>query len=115
MNSLYPRWTDPVRVHLQSGLTRTFSCIYDALDFLENEWPTRDGVLYERAIRQCREALGRSLPAPVAREAFAFACLEAGMPVAGDRQRQAALRAPFSPADGRIAATTRMAHALAGA
>ena len=66
MNSPYPRWTDPVRVHLQSGLTREFSCIYDALDFLENEWPTRDGALYARAIRLCREALdmGGSLVIP---------------------------------------------------
>lgn len=118
MNSPYPRWTDPVRVHLQSGLTREFSCIYDALDFLENEWPIRDGALYERAIRQCREAHARSLPAPIAREAFAFACLEAGMPVAGDRrnrQRPGSARAPLPQADGRIAAVTRMAHALAGA
>ncbi len=119
MNSPYPRWTDPVRVHLQSGLTREFSCIYDALDFLENEWPTRDGALYARAIRLCREALGRTVPAPVAREAFTFACLEAGMPVAGarrNRQRIGADTASFSQAaESRLAAATRMAHALTGA
>lgn len=118
MNSPYPRWTDPVRVHLQCGLTREFSCIYDALDFLENEWPTRDGALYARAVRLCREALGRTVPAPIAREAFTFACLEAGMPVAGarrSRQSRNAARSPFQTAESRLAAATRMAHALAGA
>ena len=31
------RWTRPVKVRLQCGLEHTFTSIYDALDFLENE------------------------------------------------------------------------------
>ncbi|WEX75516.1 DUF982 domain-containing protein [Sinorhizobium numidicum] len=73
-------WTIPLIVRLSNGLTRTFSSVYEALDFLENEWPLRKGERYERAVRTCRRALNRMTPAAVAREAFVAACLEAGMP-----------------------------------
>lgn len=76
-------WPVPVRVRLQSGVERSFSSVYDALDFLHNEWPTRHGYRYDRAIQQCGEALRRTLPSAVAREAFIAACLEAGMSTAG--------------------------------
>ncbi|NTJ61162.1 DUF982 domain-containing protein [Agrobacterium rhizogenes] len=73
-------WTRPVAVRLQCGLERTFSGIYDALDFLENEWPLRRGERHDRAVKTCRRALHRIVPAAIAREAFVAACLEAGMP-----------------------------------
>ena len=73
-------WTRPVTVRLQCGLERTFTGIYDALDFLENEWPLRHGERHDRAVKTCRRALNGIVPAVIAREAFVAACLEAGMP-----------------------------------
>lgn len=72
-------WTIPLTVRLSNGLTRTFTSVYEAVDFLENEWPLRKGERYERAVRTCRRALNRMTPAAVAREAFIAACLEAGI------------------------------------
>jgi hypothetical protein len=77
-------WTRPVRIRLQCGLERTFSGAYDALDFLENEWPFRHGQRHDRAVKVCRGALNGSIAAVVARDAFAAACLEAGMPTMMD-------------------------------
>lgn len=74
-------WSVPLTIRLQCGLERTFASVYEALDFLENEWPMRRGQRYERAVRTCRGALNKSTPAAVAREAFIAACLEAGMPL----------------------------------
>ncbi|WP_086999861.1 DUF982 domain-containing protein [Rhizobium sullae] len=73
-------WTRPVRIRLQCGLDRTFTGVYDALDFLENEWPLRHGERHQRAVKTCRSALSGTIPAVIAREAFVAACLEAGMP-----------------------------------
>ena len=81
MNTLDLPWRAPVKVHLQCGLERTFVSVYDALDFLENEWPLRRGERYGRAVRRCRGALARITPVEMAREAFIAACLEAGMPL----------------------------------
>ncbi|MQW87115.1 DUF982 domain-containing protein [Sinorhizobium saheli] len=74
-------WAIPLTVRLSNGLMRTFTSVYEALDFLGHEWPQRKGERYERAVRTCRRALKRMTPAAVAREAFVAACLEAGMPV----------------------------------
>ncbi|MCV9965682.1 DUF982 domain-containing protein [Pararhizobium sp. BT-229] len=73
-------WTHPLKVTLCSGLERTFSTVYEALDFLENEWPLKRGERYDRAVVCCQRALKRMTPPAVAREAFVAACLEAGMP-----------------------------------
>lgn len=73
-------WTLPLRVTLSSGLDRTFSSVYEALDFLEHEWPLKRGERYDRAVACCQRALNRMTPPAVAREAFVAACLEAGMP-----------------------------------
>lgn len=73
-------WTHPLKVTLRSGLERTFSSVYEALDFLEHEWPLKQGERYDRAVSSCRRALNRMTPAAVAREAFIAACLEADMP-----------------------------------
>ncbi len=70
-------WTQPVRIRLQCGLERTFAGAYDALDFLENEWPLRHGERHQRAVKTCRGLLNGSIPSIVAREAFVAACLEA--------------------------------------
>ncbi|MDK4743566.1 DUF982 domain-containing protein [Rhizobium sp. CNPSo 3464] len=72
-------WDRPVTIRLQCGLDRTFAGVYDALDFLENEWPLRHGERHERAVKTCRGALNGAVPAVIAREAFMAACLEAGM------------------------------------
>ncbi|MEZ2224605.1 DUF982 domain-containing protein [Rhizobium sp. RCC_161_2] len=73
-------WTRPVTIRLQCGLERTFTGVYDALDFLENEWPLRHGERHERAVKTCSGALNGFVPAVIARDAFMAACLEAGMP-----------------------------------
>ncbi|AVA25489.1 DUF982 domain-containing protein [Rhizobium sp. LEGMi198b] len=73
-------WIRSVSIRLQCGLERSFSGAYDALDFLENEWPLRHGKRYDRAIKSCHGALNGVIPSIVAREAFLAACLEADMP-----------------------------------
>ncbi|MBL3685243.1 DUF982 domain-containing protein (plasmid) [Sinorhizobium meliloti] len=43
------RWRVSVSVTLQNGTTRQFCGPYDALDFLENEWPNHGaGLITER-------------------------------------------------------------------
>ncbi|MDR6759532.1 hypothetical protein J2Y48_004848 [Mycoplana sp. BE70] len=106
-------WAVPVRVRLQSGVERSFASVYDALDFLHNEWPTRHGCRYDRAIQQCSDALRRALPSAVAREAFIAACLEAGMSTGSTRRamrRQPAAAPEQSPAaiDGRFRSLVRI-------
>ncbi len=80
-------WTLPLQVTLRSGLQRTFSSVYEALDFLEHEWPLKRGERCQRAAASCTRALNRMTPAAVAREDFVAACLEAQMP--------AVMRAPL--------------------
>jgi hypothetical protein len=72
-------WHLPITVTLQSGTERRFMGAYDALDFLENEWPIRKGRHYESAKSLCRAALNRTISTEVAREAFIASCLEAGL------------------------------------
>ena len=71
----------PVHVRFSSGMSRTFQGVYDALDFLENEWPLRNGQCYMRARETCRAALQFGSHVHVARDAFVSACREARMPV----------------------------------
>ena len=73
-------WSQPLEVNLRAGMDRTFGSVYEALDFLENEWPLQDGECYDRAVLACRRSLNGVAPTEVAREAFVAACLEAGMP-----------------------------------
>lgn len=68
-----------VEIRLQSGLTRTFREAFDALYFLEEEWPTRHGAAYERARRWCRLAIEADEAADAARKAFIAAARQAGM------------------------------------
>jgi hypothetical protein len=72
-------WHQPITVQLQNGTERRFGGAYEALDFLENEWPVRKGRHYESAKSLCRAALNRSIATEVAREAFIASCLEAGL------------------------------------
>jgi hypothetical protein len=72
-------WRQSITVKLQNGAVRHFIGAYDALDFLENEWPLRKGSHYQNAITQCRAALSRAAPAEVAREAFIASCIEAAL------------------------------------
>ncbi|WOS66753.1 DUF982 domain-containing protein [Sinorhizobium fredii] len=67
-------------------MKRQFCGPYDALDFLENEWPNH-GVQHARAVQACREALHHPAYASSARNCFraacseaSFACSEAGNP-----------------------------------
>ena len=79
MTDTRPTWQEPVEIRLQSGLTRTFREAFDALYFLEEEWPTRHGVAYERARRWCRLAIETDEAANVARKTFVAAARQAGM------------------------------------
>lgn len=80
-------WTIPLKVRLQNGLYRRFTSVYEALDFLEGEWPLKKGERHDRAVSLCNRALKRMTPPAVAREEFIAACLEAGLPVVLDDQR----------------------------
>lgn len=79
MKTLDFPWSVPLVVRLQNGCEHLFSSVYDALDFLENEWPLRRGQKYDRAVNVCRAAINKMAPVAVAREAFIAACLEAGL------------------------------------
>ncbi|MBX9467913.1 DUF982 domain-containing protein [Rhizobium sp. WL3] len=80
-------WTRPVELELPCGLSRRFLNAYDALDFLDAEWPTRRGFAYERAIRLCRLALRGSRSSELARSAFLAAATEAGIRECTDPSR----------------------------
>jgi hypothetical protein len=72
-------WRMPVTVRLQSGLEHNFHSVEDTIDFLENEWPTKSGKHFERALDMCRQAAARVATTEAAREAFISACYEAKM------------------------------------
>ncbi|PND18106.1 hypothetical protein CN934_29735 [Ensifer sp. MMN_5] len=71
-------WRVPLSVTLQNGMPRRFCGPYDALDFLEHEWPSH-GKWRHRAVRDCRAALSELLDAEAARASFTAACIEASM------------------------------------
>jgi len=72
------RWRTPLWVTLQNGMRRQFSGPYDALDFLENEWPNHR-VQHARAVNACREALQQPEYVNTARNCFRAACIEASL------------------------------------
>ncbi len=69
----------PFSVRMPSGLERIFLNAYDALDFLENEWPIRIGPCYSAAVLACQATLKGYGSCRRAREALLDACLEAGL------------------------------------
>ena len=71
-------WQAPLSVTLQNGMSRRVCGPYDALDFLEYEWPCH-GKRYHRAVRDCRAALSGLLSAEAARATFVAACAEASL------------------------------------
>lgn len=81
MNIIDLPWTVPLTVRFPDGTDNIFRGPYDALDFLENEWPCRRGQKYDRAIMLCGASLDNEAPIALAREAFIAACLETGMAV----------------------------------
>ncbi|WP_085026278.1 DUF982 domain-containing protein [Ensifer aridi] len=72
------RWRTPLWVTLQNGIRRQFCGPYDALDFLENEWPNHQ-VQQARAVKACREALQHPEYANSAKNCFRAACIEASL------------------------------------
>jgi hypothetical protein len=85
----------PFIVRMQCGLERIFLNTYDALDFLENEWPMRAGPSYGRAIEACRAALSGTGSILAARACLVEACIEAGFEplIEGEVNQPAAIRA----------------------
>lgn len=83
----------PFIVRMQCGLERKFLNAYDALDFLENEWPMRAGACYRQALDACRAALSGTGSIVTARSALADACVEAGLMLVSDVPRQDAAAA----------------------
>ncbi|WP_072375981.1 DUF982 domain-containing protein [Rhizobium tibeticum] len=73
-------WSNPLKVTISAGMDRTFASVFDALDYLENEWPRKRGDRYDRAVLACRRGVNGLASAEVAREAFIAACLESGLP-----------------------------------
>lgn len=74
-------WRMPISVRLHNGLQHTFHSVEDTLDFLENEWPTRQGAHHRRALELCRATKMRTASSEAAREVVISACLEANMPL----------------------------------
>jgi hypothetical protein len=71
-------WRAPLAVTLQSGIQRRFCGPYDALDFLEHEWPIH-GSRYKRAVSDCRAAISRAQNPDISRASFIGACVEASL------------------------------------
>jgi hypothetical protein len=92
MNEADFTWNVPVELELPCGLTRRFQNAYDALDFLDAEWPTRRGPAYGRAVRLCRNALRGAKAAELARSAFIAAAEEAGMSLCCNPQNLVSFR-----------------------
>lgn len=92
----------PVDIRLPNGLEHSFRSVYDALDFLENEWPLKHGAGYDRAVHKCRAVLKQLAPVELARETFITACLEAAMPIVGT-----GMPAPPSHARSPVASAAR--------
>lgn len=71
-------WRMPLWVTLQNGMRRQFCSVYDALDFLEYEWPVH-GPRHARAVQACRQALQYPQYSEAARNCFVAACIEASL------------------------------------
>lgn len=69
----------PFSVRMPSGLERIFLNAYDALDFLENEWPARSGPFHAAAVSACQATLKGYGSCRRASEALFDACVEAGL------------------------------------
>ncbi|SMC98687.1 DUF982 domain-containing protein [Rhizobium sp. RU36D] len=79
MSSKERFWHQPVHIVMPSGLSRSFKHPYDALDFLEYEWPTRRCEARHRAMMWCARALEAGQLTGLARRAFMRAAQAAGM------------------------------------
>jgi hypothetical protein len=92
-----PRWNIPVRVKVPNWKLETIESPAQALDKLNNRWPSLRGRHYRSAICNCEAAVSCQYSAELAREAFVRAALEAAMlPTrnGSDVHQQDALRAP---------------------
>lgn len=69
-------WSAAVTVCMPDGTQRRITGIQDALELLENEWPTMHGERRNRAIAACKGCLKSERPLAVAREEFIAACVE---------------------------------------
>ena len=103
-------WSKSVTVRLRNGLEHTFHSVDDAVDFLENEWPTRFGTHHRRALDLCRAAQRRMTSAEAAREAFISACLEACMPLILQPTQK-----PERPTSADLASIAELRTAMGGA
>jgi hypothetical protein len=92
-------WRVPLSVTLQNGMSRRFTGPYDALDFLEFEWPCH-GKRFHRAVRDCRAALSGTLSAEISRASFTTACAEASL-ACSDMPAGSASELPGNPAATR--------------
>ena len=79
MNQTSSHWNKPVHIVMQSGLARSFRHPYDALDFLEYEWPVRRCAAREQAVKWCARALEAKRFTALSRSAFQLAAHRAGM------------------------------------
>ncbi|WP_320202001.1 DUF982 domain-containing protein [Agrobacterium sp. rho-13.3] len=71
------KWEAPVVISLENGAPRIFNGVYEAFDFLQHEWPSRHGKVYEQALRLCRASLLGSVAGEIARTAFVEASRDA--------------------------------------
>ncbi|WP_164901827.1 DUF982 domain-containing protein [Neorhizobium lilium] len=71
-------WNEPVSAVSRGLVLVTINGPAEAFDFLSNEWPARQGLIFEDARKAAMDALqGASRPAD-ARSAFITACEDAG-------------------------------------
>ena len=72
-------WIKAVSVRIGNGISDAIKGPREAFDALNNRWPAEHGPLYVEAKRLCIMAVGGTLSAEIAREAFIGAAVEASV------------------------------------
>ncbi|WP_080725092.1 DUF982 domain-containing protein [Neorhizobium galegae] len=71
------KWNKAVSVRIGDGISDAIGGPGEAFEALNNRWPAEHGPHYVEAKRLCSMAVGGTLSAEIAREAFIGAAIEA--------------------------------------
>jgi hypothetical protein len=73
------QWNKAVSIRIGTGISDAIKGPGEAFEALNNRWPAERGSHYDAAKRLCSMAVGGTLSAEIAREAFIGAALEASV------------------------------------
>lgn len=72
-------WSTPVTVRVGYGFPEPVRGPQQALDYLTQRWPVRDGIYYNKALAECVASLERKMAPEAVRDSFVLASIEAKM------------------------------------